>query len=206
MGQRYKVALLFGPPGVGKGTQGRLLGCIPGFRHLATGDIFRSLDTSSELGRVFFDYSSRGELVPDDVTIKVLKQRLAELTRDGLYRPSEEMLLLDGVPRNIGQARLLDGDIEVLGVIHLVCRDEEQIIKRLRGRSRKEKRGDDGKEEVIRHRLRVYENETRPVLAYFGAELVSQVDAIGSPGRVLHDTLEALVPIHESNFGNILEN
>src|SRR5262245_46307142 len=70
---RYPCVLLFGAPGVGKGTQGKLLGQVPGFVHMASGDIFRSLDRSSELGRKFQEYSSKGLLVPDEVTVSVWK-------------------------------------------------------------------------------------------------------------------------------------
>ena len=66
MGYRYQAVLLFGTPGAGKGTQGNLLGQVPGYFHLSTGDMFRAMDRGSELGRVFFEYSSRGDLVPDE--------------------------------------------------------------------------------------------------------------------------------------------
>src|SRR4051812_47363348 len=71
---RYKTILLFGAPGSGKGTQGKILGAIPGFFHTACGDIFRSLDLQSEMGRIAWEYSSRGELVPDEFTVKLWKQ------------------------------------------------------------------------------------------------------------------------------------
>src|SRR5690242_11292693 len=71
---RYKSVLLFGAPGSGKGTQGKIIGTIPGFFHTACGDIFRSLDLNSEMGRVFWEYSSTGQLVPDEFTVKLWKQ------------------------------------------------------------------------------------------------------------------------------------
>src|SRR5262245_55093023 len=71
MTDRYQTILLFGAPGSGKGTQGKILGQIPGFYHLSCGEVFRTLDTGSDLGKVFMEYSSRGELVPDDVTVKM---------------------------------------------------------------------------------------------------------------------------------------
>ena len=73
--RRYKTVLLFGAPGAGKGTQGKILGKVPGFYHLACGDVFRSLDMGSELGSKFMEYSSRGELVPDALTIEELRAR-----------------------------------------------------------------------------------------------------------------------------------
>lgn len=205
MASKRKVALLFGPPGVGKGTQGKLLGGIPGFRHLATGDIFRSLDKASELGRTFLEYSTKGELVPDDVTIAVFRDHLEKLQAAGEYDPEVHLLLLDGIPRSVKQAEILNDDLEVLAMVHLVAPDEEELIRRLQRRASKENRPDDAEEEVVRNRLAVYRNETYPVLHHFGDERVTEVNAIGSPGRVLRDVLNALAPIQESQFANALE-
>ncbi|MFG0329100.1 MAG: adenylate kinase family protein [Phycisphaerales bacterium] len=204
MSDPYKVALLFGAPGVGKGTQGRLIGCIPGFRHIATGDIFRGLDRESDLGRVFTEYSTRGELVPDEFTIQVFEEHLRGLIEAGTYNPETELVVLDGIPRNISQAKILSDDIEVLRVVHLVCNDDEEIVRRLAGRALQQGRADDAKEEVIRRRLDIYRRETRPVLEFFGDELVTEVYAIGTPARVLRDALDVLVPVHEANFSNVL--
>ena len=72
---RYRTILLFGAPGSGKGTQGKILGNIPGFHHSSSGDIFRTLDLQSEMGRTFWQFSSQGKLVPDEFTVKLLYQR-----------------------------------------------------------------------------------------------------------------------------------
>ena len=73
--KRFRCVLLFGPPGVGKGTQGGVLGNIPGFFHLAVGDVFRSIDINSPIGKKVYTYSSKGELVPDELTIEIWKQQ-----------------------------------------------------------------------------------------------------------------------------------
>ena len=75
MTDRFKTVLLFGAPGAGKGTQGKILGAIPGFYHLSCGDVFRTIDINSDIGKVFFEYSAHGELVPDDVAIGFLRFR-----------------------------------------------------------------------------------------------------------------------------------
>src|SRR5438105_14314694 len=106
---RYRSVLLFGAPGSGKGTQGKIIGTIPGFFHTACGDIFRTLDLSSEMGRKFWDYSSRGELVPDEFTVQLWKQYIRGLEMINQFRPSTEILVLDGIPRNVEQAKLLEG-------------------------------------------------------------------------------------------------
>ena len=103
--ERYKAILLIGPPGSGKGTQGRILSAIPGFFHSATGDIFRSLDLNSEAGRIAWQYSSRGELVPDEFTINVWNQYIRGMELINQFHPESELLVLDGVPRSVKQAR-----------------------------------------------------------------------------------------------------
>src|ERR1700722_11832693 len=139
---RYKTILLFGAPGSGKGTQGKILGSIPGFFHSATGDIFRSLDLQSELGRVFWEYAGQGKLVPDELTIRLWKQYVMGLEMINQFHPDSEILVLDGIPRNLKQAQLLEETIEVVKVIHLVCQDLNKMVERLRRRALKEKRFD----------------------------------------------------------------
>lgn len=197
---RYRTILLFGPPGAGKGTQGKILGSIPGFLHVASGDVFRSLDPASELGKIFADYSSRGALVPDDLTVKMWEEHTRNLTAEGKYTPSSELLMLDGIPRNLNQARLMDEHIQVLSLIHLGCEDEDAMVDRLSRRAIKENRVDDAREDVIRHRLKVYEQETQPLIDYYSASLVNVVDALGTPAEVLQQVLKLVAPIQRSCF------
>ncbi|MEX2217945.1 MAG: nucleoside monophosphate kinase [Phycisphaerales bacterium] len=202
MPHRYQTILLFGAPGAGKGTQGKILGCIPGFYHLSCGEVFRTLDTTTELGRVFMEYSSRGELVPDEATIKMWQQNMHAQTVLAHFKPRQDLLVLDGIPRNVNQSRLLEKHLDVLCIVHLICSDKERMIQRLRRRALKENRADDAREEVIRRRWDVYEHETFPVLAYYPQSIIRTVDALGSPGRVLQHILENVVPVQEAHFTN----
>ncbi len=202
MPQRYQAILLFGAPGSGKGTQGKILGSIPGFYHLSCGEVFRTLDMSSELGRIFVQYSSKGLLVPDDATIRMWHENMHARTVLSDYKPNADLLVLDGIPRNVNQAKLLEKHINVLQIIHLVCPDKEEMIQRLRRRALKENRIDDAKEDVIRKRWQVYEQETSPVLQYYPASLIREVAATGSPARVLEHILKCVVPIQEAHFTN----
>ncbi|MBX3316790.1 MAG: nucleoside monophosphate kinase [Phycisphaeraceae bacterium] len=204
MPHRYQTVLLFGAPGAGKGTQGKILGQVPGFYHLSCGEVFRTLDLTSEIGRTFMQYSSRGELVPDDVTIKMWQQNMHARTVLSDYKPTQDLLVLDGIPRNVHQAQLMEKHINVLLIVHLVCPNKEEMIKRLRRRALKENRVDDAKEEVIRRRWDVYERETYPVLQYYSNSIVKEVSAVGSPARVLQHLLEHVVPVQESHFRNSL--
>jgi len=200
--QRYQTVLLFGAPGAGKGTQGAILGRIPGFFHLSCGEVFRSLDIQSELGAIFYEYSSKGELVPDDVTVKMWAENMHAQTVLSLYKTHDDLLLLDGIPRNVKQAELMDEYINVLGIIHLVCPDKEAMIKRLRRRALKENRIDDAQEDVIRRRWDIYERETAPVLNYYPSEVIHEVNAVGSPAAVLQQVLKVTVPIQDIHFNN----
>src|SRR5260221_1668878 len=103
----YRTVLLFGAPGVGKGTQGKILGTIPNFFHCACGDVFRSLKADSDIGRVFIDYSSRGKLVPDEPTVQLWRQFIGNSMKIGRFHPEQDTLVLDGIPRNVPQAEIL---------------------------------------------------------------------------------------------------
>lgn len=205
MSDRYRCVLIFGAPGVGKGTQGKLLGSVPGFLHVATGDLFRSLDMAGEEGRVFREYSSRGELVPDDFTLRLWRRHMRALIEQGRYTPARQMLILDGIPRSAAQAQAMTGDIDVLQILHLVAVDEDVLLGRMQRRAEREGRHDDADERVIRNRWSVYNRETLPVLEHYGRERCVQIDAVGSPGRVLLQILSAVVPVHERHFRNALE-
>ena len=199
---KYQCVLLFGAPGAGKGTQGAILGRIPGFFHLSCGEVFRSLDIHSDLGKIFYEYSSKGELVPDEVTVNMWVENVHAQTILGLYKPRDDLLILDGIPRNAAQAKLMDKHIRVLNIVHLVCRDKEAMIKRLRRRALKENRADDAKESVIRNRWDVYERETAPVLQHYDQSIIHEVDAVGSPAAVLQHVLEVVVPTQDTHFNN----
>lgn len=196
MAQRYKTVLLFGAPGAGKGTQGQLLGNIPGFYHLSTGDMFRSLDRDSEMGRTFARYSEKGELVPDELTIQLWECYTRERIEAGDYDPGKQLLVLDGLPRTTEQAKLIQSMIEVLGVIHLNAVNKEAMVQRLRERALKQNRADDAKEEVIRNRLEIYERDTRPVLDQYDPSIVHEIDALGTMAVVLMHVLDIVAPIH----------
>lgn len=200
MPRPLKSILLFGAPGVGKGTQGKFLGQLAGYHHLACGDVFRSLDRSSEHGKQFLAYSTRGELVPDELTIAMWKEHIRARIAASLYQPEHDLLVLDGIPRNEAQAKALASSIDVLRIIHLTLRDQSAMIERMQSRALKENRPDDADENVIRNRLEVYRKETAPVLSCYDASLVSDVEASGTPHEVFERILAELRPIHAANF------
>jgi len=189
---KHRTVLLFGAPGSGKGTQGRILGTIPGFFHCSCGEVFRSLRPDTELGRIFVQYSSQGRLVPDEPTVELWRQYIANCERTGRYHPDTDFLVLDGIPRNVRQAELLRDTLDVRVVIHLTCPDRDQLVQRLQRRALRENRLDDANLEVIRDRLRTYEQETRPVLDFYGPARRCEVNAAQPPLAVLQDVLKIL--------------
>lgn len=189
---KYRTILLFGAPGAGKGTQGKILGTIPQFFHCACGDVFRTLRTDNELGRTFVEYSSRGQLVPDDATVRLWRQSIDGATRAGSFHPERDTLVLDGIPRNAHQAEMLQEAIDVKAIINLVCPDKVKLIDRLQRRALHENRLDDANLDVIRSRLETYERQTKPVLDFYGPKLVHSVDATQLPINVLRQILNIL--------------
>ena len=196
MSHRYQTILLFGAPGSGKGTQGKIIGAIPGFYHSATGDIFRTLDLQSEVGRKYWEYASRGELVPDEFTIRLWKQYIQGMELINAFHPETEFLVLDGMPRNRTQADLLRETLDVVAVIYLRA-GKAKMIERLRRRALKENRFDDASDEVINRRMDVFKRETRPVLDLYPADVIHRIDATMSQMRVLSEIVKILVPLKE---------
>lgn len=204
MEDKLKSILLFGQPGVGKGTQGAILGEIPGFSHLATGDMFRGLDRDSQLGQEFMKYSTQGLLVPDELTCRLWYQYVQGLINTNKYNPANDVLVLDGIPRSLAQAETLDEHIDVLAVIHLVCEDMEEVVQRMKRRAEIQNRPDDADESVIRRRFEVYAQETQPVLGHYESSLVHDVTAVGNPGDILLNILQKVIPAIKGHFGNPL--
>lgn len=198
---KYQTYLIFGAPGSGKGTQGRALGMVPGYFHCACGDVFRALDLRTPLGRQFLEYSSRGELVPDEVTMKLWKIRIDQSVEAHTFHPDHDFLVLDGIPRNVHQAQMLEDTVRVRRIFHLSCPDRAKLVERLKRRALRDNRLDDANEEVIRHRLETYEQESRPLLDYYGGDLTVHVDATQSPIDVLGSIVEVLMQDRRNHFG-----
>lgn len=190
---KYRTLLIFGAPGSGKGTQGQALGSLPRFYHCACGSVFRSIDTRSLIGQEFLRYSSKGELVPDQVTVNLWKEHIEKAIRMGYFKPDIDFLVLDGIPRVVSQAELMTDRIDVRRIFHLTCPDRDQLIFRLKKRALKENRLDDANEAVIRHRLETYERESKPVLEYYGPDLVQVINATQTPAEVMLEILQSIV-------------
>jgi adenylate kinase len=192
---KYNTILLFGAPGAGKGTQGKILSTIPNFFHCACGDVFRNLRIDNELGRIFIEYSSRGELVPDDATIRLWNKSISGSISTGSFNPEKDTLVLDGIPRNVHQAEMLQDSLNVRSVFYLTCSDFNKLVERLQRRALRENRLDDANLSVIRNRLETYERETKPVLDFYGPDLVHTIDSTQTPVNVLRDMLRTVAKV-----------
>lgn len=186
---KYRTILIFGPPGSGKGTQGKILGTIPHFFHCACGEVFRNLKHDSELGQIFVDFSSKGQLVPDDFTVRLWRETIERMTHAGRFHPRSDILVLDGIPRNVHQARMLKGTLDVRAMFWLKSRDIPALVKRMQRRALKENRLDDLNADVIRDRMETYAKETFPLVEFYGKRLVHSINADQTPLEVCHSVL-----------------
>ncbi|MEV5746552.1 adenylate kinase [Actinoallomurus sp. NPDC052308] len=211
--------VLVGPPGAGKGTQAQFISSHLSVPKISTGDIFRAnVSGNTPLGRKAKEYMDRGDLVPDEVTIAMVRDRLAE-------DDAQEGFLLDGFPRNVPQAETLkkilaEMDLRLDLVLELVV-DDDEVVRRLSGRRTCRKCGkiwhmvfdppskegvcdvcggelfqrDDDREETIRHRLEVYQEQTAPLASFYADEgILVGIDATGPVEEVTERALAALRP------------
>ncbi len=185
--------LVLGPPGAGKGTQARRLAEERGIPQIATGDMLRAaMAAGTELGRRVKPIYDRGELVPDDLIVALIRERLDE-------PDTARGFILDGFPRTIPQAEALDAMLEEIdrGIACVLefQLDTDEAVNRLLGRAEIEGRSDDTAD-VIRNRMRVYREQTEPLVAYYLARgIVVGIDAAGTPEAVygrIQDVLEQL--------------
>jgi len=189
--EKYKAFVMLGAPGCGKGTQGGILSAIPRFYHFSMGDAFRSMDTRTPIGQEFISYSRKGELVPDELTIRYFKTQIDARADLHMFKPDIDILLLDGIPRNVEQAKLLNEHIEVLQLFHLSCPDREELVTRIRKRALKEGRMDDASEEIITRRIQTYEEETRALVDFY-SDVRSDINANQPPVQVISDILKVI--------------
>ncbi|HEX4258067.1 MAG TPA: adenylate kinase [Streptosporangiaceae bacterium] len=211
--------VLVGPPGAGKGTQAQFIATHLAIPKISTGDIFRyNVSQGTPLGRQAKEYMDRGDLVPDEVTIAMVRDRLGE-------DDAQDGFLLDGFPRNVPQAetlkkQLMDWDRRLTVVLELVV-DEDEVVRRLSGRRtcrRCERvwhimfdpptrdgicdacggelfQRDDDREETVRHRLEVYKKQTAPLVSYYADEgILIGIDATGPVEEITERALAALRP------------
>lgn len=195
----FRSVLIFGPPGSGKGTLGKFLSSAGNHCHLSSGEIFRTLSPESPAGKLYHTYAGKGLLLPDEVTLQIWHHFVHGLIATNRYFPNEQLLLLDGIPRTLRQAELLEKHIKVEGVIVLEIKHFEELVKRLQRRAVIEKRTDDMDVNILRTRMEVYLKDTSQLLKHYPASLVSRFDAEQKPLEVLRDVLVGLTDLLAHN-------
>ncbi len=188
----FRSILIFGPPGSGKGTLGKFLSSAGNHFHLSSGDIFRGLSPESPAGRLYHSYATKGHLLPDEATLQIWHHYVGGLIATNRYFPSQQLLLLDGIPRTVRQAELLEKHIHIEKVIVLDILDTEALIQRIQRRAFLEKRADDMDTEILKTRLEVYERETRQLLQHYPKKVMVHFNASQKPLEVLRDVLVSL--------------
>lgn len=183
--------VLFGPPGAGKGTQSKYLIDHYGLVHLSTGDLLRAeIAEETELGLQAKELMDRGELVPDEVVIGMIRNKIEQ-------HHDAAGFIFDGFPRTEAQARALDALLndKGLSISAMLALEvpEEELVKRLLGRGATSGRADDRDEAVIRNRIKEYENKTAPLKDYYGAQgKYKAIDGVGSLEEITGRLVEAI--------------
>lgn len=205
---RFKTFLVFGPNGIGKGTNAVAVGTLPGYLHFSTGDMFRALvarvkdGTASELELRIDKIMKSGGLVDDETTVSLARENLESAVGDGRFNPETDYLLLDGLPRNVEQAKMIEPFIEVCRVLHITAA-REVAVARITGRAQKKGRKDDQDAEAVGRRLDIFFVNAARILAYYDtnfngemtydSELIHYINADQRPVEVLRDVLQWLV-------------
>lgn len=190
--RKYRSILIFGPPGSGKGTLGKFLSSAGNHFHLSSGDIFRGLSPESPAGKIYHSYAGKGHLLPDDVTLGIWHHYVEGLIATNRYFPHQQLLLLDGIPRTVPQAQMIEKYIDVLHLIVLEVPQTETLIKRMKRRALIEGRHDDTDESILQTRLKVYNETTKSILQHYPESLISRFNADQKPLEVLRDVLSKL--------------
>lgn len=186
--------ILFGPPGAGKGTQAKKLVDVYGLLQISTGDLFRyEIGNKTPLGIKAKEYMDKGELVPDEVTVGMLKNKVEA-------NPDFKGYIFDGFPRTIPQANALDQYLSSKGesVSQLIALDvdDEELVKRLLERGKTSGRSDDSNEDIIRNRIAVYNKETSPVFDFYEQQdKASKVPGVGSIDEIFERLKHSIDPL-----------
>lgn len=192
---KHRGILLFGYPGSGKGTQGRILAALPGFNHIAMGDIFRGLTPTNPLYESVATYLRRGDLVPDELTMDLFFRHIAAMPA-----ALDAYLIIDGVPRNVRQVQILKEKVDVIKIFKLSVYDENVVIDRMRKRARDQNRPDDASDDVIQHRLDVYRRETESCIDAYPGTMLTRIQANQPIFDVHLDIIQALGKIRDIRF------
>ena len=190
--------IMFGPPGAGKGTQARLLGKRFGYVYIATGDLFREhIKNQTELGKLAQKYIDNGDLVPDEVTINMIREEIKKA-------PQAEGYIFDGFPRTLLQARVLDdflhsknGQVDAVFALEV---PEKVLIERILNRGKTSGRTDDMHVETIKKRLEKYKTNTKPLKNYYREKgVLHEINGLQSIDAIHEEISRIIETLHHGN-------
>lgn len=187
----FASVLLFGPPGSGKGTVGKYLSEIGQHFHFSSGEMLRRLSRTTEHGKLFYSYSDKGLLVPDEMMMEVCQCYFNGLIATHQFNPATNYMIIDGIPRTITQADILKNITDIKKVVVLDIADMDILIQRLKKRAVIEGRQDDAKDDVLSRRIEVYKEQTEQVLATFDKDKVVVINADQPKYLVARDVMSA---------------
>lgn len=190
-----RAILLFGYPGCGKGTQGQILAGLPGFHHVALGDILRRLTPANPLYPAIQERISQGNLIPDELALELFANHVKSLNV-----PESDYVVVDGLPRNRNQVDLLNRVVDVIKIFKLSVYDEKLVIDRLRRRAAAQNRPDDASDAVIQHRLEVYRRETESCTSAYPGTILTRIQANQPVFDVHLDIISALGKMRQIHF------
>lgn len=190
-----RAILLFGYPGCGKGTQGQILSALPGFHHVALGDILRRLTPAHPLHAAIHERISQGNLIPDQMAIDLFASHVKSLNI-----PESDFVIVDGLPRNRQQVEMLNRVVEVIKIFKLSVYDEKLVIERLRKRAAAQNRPDDASDTVIQHRLEVYRHETESCTDAYPGTILTRIQANQPVFDVHLDIISAMGKMRQIHF------
>lgn len=191
----HRAILLFGYPGSGKGTQGKILNSLPGFHHVAMGDVFRGLKADNPLYTQVSTLLKAGNLVPDELVMELFAQNIAQRKI-----PDTDLLVVDGLPRSRQQVNLLNQHAAVIKIFKLSVYNEELVVRRMKRRAQLESRPDDASDEVIQHRLDVYRTETESCIKAYPGTILTRLQADQPVFDVHMDIINALGKMRDIRF------
>lgn len=190
------AVVLLGAPGTGKGTQGAILDAVPGFWFVSMGQVLRDKISDQPADATVHESMQAGKLVSEESVFEAWERHLKKLKQAG-FSSKDGTLVIDGLPRNIAQAKRLQQYVDVLRIIYLRCTDDDLLMQRIRGRAAgaesSAQRADDASVQVTRHRLRVFREQTLPLLDWFPRQRISIVDAALQPLEVVGQVVDELL-------------
>ncbi len=200
----FESIIIIGPPYAGKGTQCQLLAKRLDFYHFSSGEMFRKLDASTPIGAKVKQLIDQGKLADDEDLMSLAKQTLELEIKAGRYQPEQQYLLLDGLPRTVGQVPMMAEIFEVKQILVLNGGSREYLIARALRRFKIEGRVDDSNPEKINRRLDTYWQQTEPVIRMYSPKIVVKIDGTGSANLPKEGLEQRILAIHQDILKKIL--